>query len=148
MMFSQSMERHQVCYIYLTATCIYLCTVNREYFVSKIFQIFIFRLYKFLYVRTLLFTNTVYFHIPVNFCEFLNFVHILLYENFYSTKFSRITVLSMYMYLSVYYLCTCIYLSYLSIQAFFIKAGIYLILEKLKTVAMRNLFKRVYVIIT
>ena len=34
---------------------------------SGIFRIFIFRMYKFLYVRTLLFTNTVYFHIPVNF---------------------------------------------------------------------------------
>ena len=54
----------------------------------------------------------------------------------------------------IYLTATCIYLCiiyvyiYLSIQAFFIKAGIYLILEKLKTVAMRNLFKRVYVIIT
>ena len=48
-------------------------------------------MYKFSYVRTLLFTNTVYFHIPVNF-RILNFVRILLYENFYSTKFSRITV--------------------------------------------------------
>jgi hypothetical protein len=31
-------------------------------------------------------------------------------------------------------------------QSFFIKAGIYLILEKLKTVAMRNLFKKVWLL--
>ena len=41
-------------------------------------------------MRTLLFTNTVYFHIPVNFRIFK--FRTLLYENFYSTKFSRITV--------------------------------------------------------
>ena len=53
-----------------TSTCTCTCnciTVNREYFVSKIFRIFIFRMYKFSCVRMLLFTNTVYFHIPVNF---------------------------------------------------------------------------------
>ena len=58
----------------ICSVCVCVCrvqsisiTVNREYFVSKIFRIFIFRMYKFSYVRTLLFTNTVYFRIPVNF---------------------------------------------------------------------------------
>ena len=51
---------------YYNLWCI-MFTLNREYFVSKIFQIFIFRMYKFSYVRTLLFTNTVYFQIPVYF---------------------------------------------------------------------------------
>ena len=32
-------------------------------------------------------------------------------------------------------------------EAFFIKCGIYLILEKLKTITMRNLFKKVYLIL-
>ena len=55
-------------YMYIALHIHVVCTfIYREYFVSKIFRIFIFRMYTFSYVRTLLFTNTVYFHIPVNF---------------------------------------------------------------------------------
>ena len=76
---NQSTPIYHTVYIYMCTVCKrYKCnclsytnykltTVNREYFVSKIFRIFIFRMYKFSYVRTLLFTNTAYFHIPVNF---------------------------------------------------------------------------------
>ena len=76
-----------VCNVY---KCMYMYnTINREYFVSKIFRIFIFRMYKFSYVHTLLFTNTVYSKYPFIF-EFLYFVRILLYENLYSTKFPEL----------------------------------------------------------
>ena len=62
-------------------------TVNQEYFVSKIFRIFIFRMYKFSYICVVLQTCAyviIYEYLSENLFifEFLNFVCILLYENY------------------------------------------------------------------